>query len=54
MPTHTASERKKRKIRQPVPPAKPTASLLGTGMARGAADAVRDRERRRKAFLDNL
>ena len=54
MPTHTAAERRKRKVRQPVPPIKPTPAMLGTGTARGAADAVRDREARRQKFLDSL
>ncbi len=36
------------------PVSKPPAQILGTGTARGAAEAMKDAERKRRKFLESI
>lgn len=46
-----AKQKKKAKSR---PVSRPPAQILGTGSARGAAEALKDAERKRRKFLESI
>lgn len=45
---------KPKKVAKKKVPKKPPSSILGTGAARGALDAVEEARRKQKKFLDSI